>query len=773
MITNRILRNRQQQLHFLSRYITTTSNQTSSKNTYTHLHLPKLDSHLKQVFDNQKYFNNFNKSSSSYNIRTGLFKNEYLTSANGLIEFSKTSLQNAKDLVDDMLQSVSNSPQGKLYYIKKLDQLSDLLCRVIDVAEFIRFVHPSNKFQNSAQKVHEIMFEYMNQLNTNVELYENLKVILQDKAILEKLSDEEIKVGEYLKQDFERSGIHMDPETRNNFVNITQNISLLGSSFNNDINILQDYEVYITEDEYEKLPVHFKNQVIVSNNSKYMIPINGSLPYQILLTDNESIRKKVWLCLHNAKEDQIKKINKFITYRGILSKMLGYQSFSHYQLEHKMAKNPKNVLTFLHNLQKSLQNVNIEMKNLIKYKTDKELSDDQIIEELKPWDRDYLLTKLQEHEQTSNEDYEVISQYFTIGNVIAGFSKLCKQLFNISLVPVPTQIGETWDNTRVRKIKAVDHSNDKTLGFIYLDLWSTVQPSHFTIVCSRRLNVTESREEIRKQSQIIDDYQLPVISVICNFDNGTKKSNSLIGRFAGVDNTKPTLLTLDQVDTIFHEMGHAMHSMIGRTELHNLSGTRCSTDFVELPSVLMESFSKDTRVLSEIGYHYETNEKIPKELIEKFSKSRNSLEACEAFMQSKMAILDQYLHNEDIVNLISENKLDQIDSTKIYHKIEADLKVFADKWSTWHGKFPHLFSYGAVYYSYLLDRAIAEKVYNYLFKEDPWNSKNGLKYKNSILKWGGIKDPWECLADCLDNKELSKGDSRAMEIIGQDSNLQS
>lgn len=116
--------------------------------------------------------------------------------------------------------------------------MSDTLCRVIDVAEFIRIVHPSSNWTNAAQQTHEILFEYMNQLNTNVELYTNLIEVLNDQLITSQLTEEEIKVGEYLKQDFERSGIHMDPETRNNFVAITQEISLLGSHFNNEINNL-------------------------------------------------------------------------------------------------------------------------------------------------------------------------------------------------------------------------------------------------------------------------------------------------------------------------------------------------------------------------------------------------------------------------------------------------------------------------------------------------------------------------------------------------------
>lgn len=291
-------------------------------------------------------------------------------------------------------------------------------------------------------------------------------------------------------------------------------------------------------------------------------------------------------------------------------------------------------------------------------------------------------------------------------------------------------------------------------------------------MCLRKLNSsigTEFKEQLQDLVQLDEDKtsQLPIIALVCNFP---KASNLSIGRFAGMGGSKekPTLLTLDQVDIIFHEMGHAMHSMIGKTELHNLSGTRCTTDFVELPSVLMESFSRDPRVLCRIGRHHETGAPLSEELLQQHHHHRVALEECDSYMQSKMAMLDQVLHDENVVaKLESTNFKGELDSTAIYHDLERQLQVFADEWSTWHGKFPHLFSYGAAYYSYLFDRAIADKIWHGLFAEDPWSRKAGEKYKNSILKWGGTRDPWVCLADALNNPELSKGDSHAMEIIGR------
>ncbi|CAK9440250.1 uncharacterized protein LODBEIA_P43500 [Lodderomyces beijingensis] len=751
---------------------------------------------LRKVFDDQTYFNEFNgrgSSSSSSSMmekmlqpasRTGLFKNDYLKQPQGLVEFSKHSKREAEKLVSEMTSNV-HTEDGKLEYIKKLDQLSDVLCRAIDVAEFIRVVHDDEKWVEAAQQTHELIFEYMNQLNTNVELYANLINVLEDKEMSSRLSEEEVKVGLCLKQDFERSGIHMDPTIRDNFVAITQEISLMGSQFNNEASNLASYYVTITQDEYDSISNYRIRQEIARSEKAYTGEKTRGI-YHVLLTSSASfmimtncesseLRKKIWIAMHNASEQQIGILNQFVAFRALLARMLGYQSFAHYQLEHKMAKSPKNVVSFLANLQQSLKRKRVIDELRVLTRSDVrylEMSDDELIDSLKPWDRDYLAQKVQEANEGNGANggggvSSTFAEYFSVGTVIAGLSKLFTSLYGVSFVPQPTQDGEVWNATNVRKLRVVDNRDDATLGFLYLDFWSSkVLPSHFTIVCSRKLNASESVQDQGKLVQLSNDYQLPVISLVCNFSNYHPKSKSKSNSKNGL----PTLLTFDQVDTIFHEMGHAMHSMIGRTQLHNLSGTRCATDFVEIPSVLMESFCKDSRVLSRIGSHYLTGEPVPTPLLEQVQAHSKSLQACETFMQSKMAMLDQKLHDENVVESL-KNGLHAVNSTEIYHAVESQLRVFADKWSTWHGKFPHLFSYGAVYYSYLLDRAIADVLWQTLFEKDPWSPEAGNIYRESVLKWGGTRDPWLCLADALDNPELSRGDSHAMQLIAEKSNL--
>lgn len=737
-----------------------------------------------KLFDSQKYFANFILAQylvfSTANV--GLFKNKHLASPEGLIRFSEQLLQKAKTLVKTMLLE-AQTDQGKLTFIRKLDQLSDTLCRVIDVAEFIRVAHPSQKWVEAAQNTHEIMFEYMNQLNTDVRLHSTLSAILDDKYIIQSLSNEEIEVGKYLRQDFERSGIAMDPQTRDNFVSITQQISLLGSQFSNEMQNLESFWLSVPESEFRQISLaELKSEIYLlqaksSLQSNFLqksvsIPLAGHIPGTILAKCSvESIRKKVWVALHNSVHSQLHTLESFLKYRALLSNMLGYKSYAAYQLEFKMAKSPENVLAFLENLQRNLLSdgsVVNEIKELYKHKPgyNAAASDREILRSVKPWDRDYL-SSLNERSSPSTDGPGLdLSPYLSVGTIMSGLDKLFRSLYNVALIPEKTEKGETWDQNRVRKLSYRDLSTNETLGYLYVDFWSPkVLPSHFTIVCSREINNelgSESGEDLADEVHVnaAKDYQLPVISLVCNFHDNRKS------KFKGwAEEETPTLLSLEQVDTIFHEMGHATHSMLGRTKLHNLSGTRCLTDFVELPSVLMELFSSDPRVLCKIARHYSTGEQLPESLLRAHRKRCGSLEKTETYMQSKMAMLDQALHGE-IVDFAAKASLETFDSTHVYHDLERKLQVFADEYSTWHGKFPHLFSYGAVYYSYLLDRAIAEKLWKGLFQPDPWSRSAGEKYRNSILKWGGTKDPWQCLSEALDMPELSKGDSKAMSIIG-------
>lgn len=202
--------------------------------------------------------------------------------------------------------------------------------------------------------------------------------------------------------------------------------------------------------------------------------------------------------------------------------------------------------------------------------------------------------------------------------------------------------------------------------------------------------------------------------------------------------------------------------MLGRTEYHNVSGTRCATDFVELPSILMESFVTSSEVLPLFARHWHTDAPLP---LEHFRAHvglyNNILTALETHGQIIMASLDQAYHSPSASVL-------GFDTTDTYSQLQKDIGVIPPVPETaWQTQFGHLYGYGATYYSYLLDRAIAKKVWQSLFAQHPLSRTNGKKFRNEVLGWGGGKDPWEMVATVVGDDSLAKGDWEAMKKVGK------
>ncbi|KAL6947233.1 hypothetical protein ACO0QE_002112 [Hanseniaspora vineae] len=741
-----------------------------SKARYATTTHPINKTEIQQVFDNDKYWKQIKEQQTRGS--TGLFENQYVTSPEGLLDFSKHCLKLAQDLVDKMHKD--HTHKGLRDYIRRMDELSNILCRVIDLSELIRSSHPDMKFVEAAQKVHEKMFEFMNILNTDLDLCNTLKAVLQkEHPVYAELSDEEIKVGTILLQDFEKSGNFMGNEKiKESFIQLSQQISVVGQDFINNTDYAASNYVKINCAKLDNsgTPAAILKMLPKDLTHKnYKIPVDSHCAYSLLRAcPDASIRKQIWCSLHSCDKKQIQRLRLLLQLRSLLATTMDSPNFASYQLAGKLAKNPQNVLDFLNSLCINLKGkAEIELRNLqlktSKFSTDQTPAEDLSHDLMKPWDKDYYATL--DSIQSKKLYSDGIEKYFSLGNVMQGLSDLFSAIYKVKFVPVAPQKGETW-NEEVRRLNVVDESNnDNVIGVIYCDLFErwgkTSNPAHFTVSCSRRIfenetfspALTQIGKETSPTTGETHDYQLPVIALICNFPNVVKKATG----------KQISLLQLSDVETIFHEMGHAIHSMLGRTELQNVSGTRCTTDFVELPSILMEHFAKDPRVLSHIGKHYSTGEKIDTHLLQKIFEHNSSFEYTEAFQQLKMAYLDQHLHNLNMVDPKNEN----IDIVDEYHKIEKQFGILVDDSSNWVGKFGHLFGYGALYYSYLLDRAIASKVFHHLFKNDPFSSNAGEKFKQSVLKWGGAKDPWECLALCFDKPELSKGDEEAMKFIGE------
>lgn len=333
-----------------------------------------------------------------------------------------------------------------------------------------------------------------------------------------------------------------------------------------------------------------------------------------------------------------------------------------------------------------------------------------------PWDQPYYSAIGRKRQ--CNISHANLAPYFSLGCCIDGLNNLFKCLFDVTLQHVDTVRGEVWTSD-VKKL-AVVHATEGTLGYIYCDFFERPdkpnQDCHYTIQGGR---LKEDGE-----------YQHPIVVLQLNFPLSQGRT--------------PTLLTPGQVENLFHEFGHAMHSMLGRTKYQHVTGTRCPSDFAEVPSVLMEFFVRDPRVLSSFARHYETGETIPTEMILGMCKAKTVFEASELQLQVFYSLLDQVYHGPHPLGKSTTDILSDVQSK--YYGIPHV------SGTAWQLRFGHLVTYGARYYSYLMSRAVASRIWHKCFKQDPFNRKMGERYRQEMLAHGGGIPPIDLVEGLLNDR---------------------
>jgi intermediate peptidase len=721
------------------------------------------DKTLRQIFDSPGFWKEFAQSSKS-GRNVGLFQNRYLTNPRGFEQFANTSLAKAKKIVKRVLAaSVAEQYNG---LVKDLDRLSDVLCRVIDVADFVRATHPDPRFQSAANDAYNMMFEYMNVLNTTTGLAQQLDIAIEKAS---GWGEQERAVAEILKRDFAKSAIDLPQGDRQKFVSLSQDISEVGQLFT-------DYMA--PEKEYLSFPssrLKGMDPMLVRQFTKWgqvRLPSVSSAASAALRTvQDQEVRKEVFMASRTSSKTTRQRLQTMLTKRAELAKLAKFDSYSHLTLENKMARSPESVNQFLMALSKDNHKiVEAEARDLIKSKM---LYTNTTNTSLQPWDKDFYMGQILSTARSRSRNADFLSSYFSLGRVMQGLSRLFTRLYGVRFVPHETSPGETW-NSDVRRLDVVSET-DGHVAVLYCDLFSrpgkSPNPAHFTLRCSRLIREHEIQENAQAANPLFDNpeqaandgmaiskrqdigvMQLPTIALICDFETP-------------LGSTKPSLLSFGELTTLFHEMGHAIHSILGRTKFQEVSGTRCATDFAELPSVLMEHFAADPSVLRLFASHYETDQPLPYEMIAEKLALDKKFEGTDTEHQIILAILDQQYHSKLPLS-------PDFDTTSIFHELQKTHGVLpADPDQTsWQGFFGHLFGYGSTYYSYLFDRVLAKQIWQGVFQSGTGQGSisrdNGEKFKEEVLKWGGSRDPWMCLGHVLGDERLKEGGEKAMGLVG-------
>ncbi|EHL02700.1 putative Mitochondrial intermediate peptidase [Glarea lozoyensis 74030] len=348
------------------------------------------DHALRQIFDSPAFWSEFSQHSrASYMRRShGLFQNKYLTSPEGFERFAQSNLRKAKKIVDQVLQAKSKEEYGKV--VKQLDRLSDLLCRVIDLSDFVRATHPDRLIEAAAVRAHSIMYEYMNVLNATTGLAEQLEVALSDDT---KLWDEEEKmVADILRRDFAKSAIDLPQSKKDRFVALSQEINLVGSHFSESMSPAKQYLTFNKSQLQGADPMLIQQY---SNWGQVDLPTVGMPSLMALRTVKDpEIRKEIFMGSRTASRSTVRMLELLLKKRSELANLVGFESYLHMALEDKMLNHPSSVHNFLYQVsQENRSPMAAQLDQLRAAKAHAAGTANSTGSHIDPWDKEYYMTQ--------------------------------------------------------------------------------------------------------------------------------------------------------------------------------------------------------------------------------------------------------------------------------------------------------------------------------------------------------------------------------------------
>lgn len=600
--------------------------------------------------------------------------------------------------------------------IVALDQTGELLNKVSRVFGAMNSAMSNEELQKIAKEISPKITKHKDDINLNKDLFKRVKAVYEKKNSL-KLNTEQNKLLEKYYKNFVRGGINLKENVKEEFRKINEEIALLTLNFGE--NILKEtnkFELVIdNEEDLSGLPESsiagasetakqkgYKGKWVFTIHKPSMIPF---LQYSTKRDLREKIYRAYFMKGDNGDElDNKAIINKLINLRIKRANILGYKNHAEYVLEEQMAGKPEKVYDLLDKLWKPA------LKRAIAEKEDMQqlIYDEGNNFELEPWDWWYYAEKLKKAKYDLDESE--LRPYFQVENVISGVFGLATNLWGI-------QFEERNDIPKYHpEVKAfeVKEANGKHIGILYTDYFPRA---------TKRAGawMDEFRRQFKKNGEMVT----PIIYNVGNFSKPT--------------GDKPALLSIDEVHTLFHEFGHALHGLLSNCTYESVAATETPRDFVEFPSQVMENWALHPDVLKTYAKHYETGEVIPNELIEKLENSSLFNQGFETVEYLAAAILDMDYHT------ISETK--DIDVSE-FEKASMDriglLKEIKPRYRSTY--FNHIFAggYSSGYYSYIWSAVLDADAFDaFVNTGNVYNQELAGLYRKHILASGGSDDSME------------------------------
>ena len=629
---------------------------------------------------------------------------DYLTSI-------RHGINELKSEIDTILSNKNTTFKNT---IEALDYSGLKLDRITSIFFNINAAETSKEIQDIAVTLSPELSELKNYILLNDKLYKKVKTVynLTDKN---SLSNEENTLLENTYKSFLRNGANLSNKDKNKLRKLDIMLGKLSLNFGqNLLKETNEYELLISDEKKLDGLSHDHKEaakmLAKSKNKKGWLFTLDYPSFSALITycKNRSLRKEITIAFgqrafKNNESDNQKVILEIINLRYQKAILLGYKSYSEYVLEERMAKNTKNVMNFLEDLVEKVKPIaKKEFKVLENYA--KSIDN---IDNLEKWDISFYTEMYKKHKY--DVDQEKLKPYFSLTNVLNGAFEISNKLYGLNFKKIST-IDTYNDEVNTYEV------NDEKNNFIAL-LYTDFHPRN-----GKRGGAWMT--SYKPQYIFKNNNQRPHISIVCNFTRPIKN--------------KPSLLTFNEVTTLFHEFGHALHGILANTKFKSLSGTNVSWDFVELPSQIFENWCYEEEALNIFAFHYKTKKLIPIELINKIKESANYNQASQTLRQLSLAILDMNWHN---INPI------KIKSVKDYeHKILKKLTFTKDLNVTCTStSFSHIFQggYSSGYYSYKWAEVLDADAFEYFKEKGIFNKSIASKFKDNILSKGGTQDPMD------------------------------
>jgi len=598
--------------------------------------------------------------------------------------------------------------------ILALEYSGVLLNQVLLVFYNLNSAHTNDTMQQIAQEIAQEMAAHGDDIAMNTELFKRVKIVYDQRESLE-MDTEKLRLLEKKFKGFKRGGALLSEEDKTLLREINSELSVLSLKFQENImKETSDFEFVVTQEKdlsglpedlissaAELAKENLKTGSYVFNLSNPMI-----LPF-LQYADNRGLREQIWRSYQNRgnngnDNDNNEIISKTVNLRQRKAELLGYDSHAHFVLEESMAGNPEEVMNLLNLLwTPALLSATQEMEDL----QAAVLKDGKSFE-LAPWDWRYYTERIRKEKY--NIDEQEVKQYFPAIAVQEGIFLLCEKLYGLSFAEIKNA-PKYHPDVQTFEVRERDGT---VIGVLMIDLY--VRSSK-----SGGAWMTSFRDQSRKAEKQI----IPIISIVCNF------SKPLDG---------PSLLNFDEVETFFHEFGHALHGLLSNVNYQSLSGTNVPTDFVELPSQIMEHWASEPEFLRMYAKHYKTGAIIPDALIEKLINLGTFDQGFATVEYLAASILDMEFH------IIKEPLREDVHTIELRTMKHLGLmKAIIPRYKSTY--FSHIFAggYSSGYYSYIWSGVLDNDGFQ-AFKETSLFDKNvASRFRQFILEKGGTADPME------------------------------